>query len=90
MKRKRWLKSLYLMFVVSIIGALLVACTSKKDSDSVINQKPQTELTEDEPGWKEDTSPITFDWYINFSWFASKWGNDATSKYITEKTGVSL
>ncbi|MFC5466324.1 extracellular solute-binding protein [Lederbergia graminis] len=90
MKRKRWLKSLYLMFVVSIIGALLVACTSKKDSDSVINQKPQTELTEDEPGWKEDTSPITFDWYINFSWFASKWGNDATSKYITEKTGVTL
>lgn len=90
MKKKKWLRSLYLLLVVSLITAMLAACTSKKDSDSVINQKPQTELTEDEPGWKEDTSPITFDWYINFSWFASKWGNDATSKYITEKTGVSL
>ncbi|MBM7565247.1 extracellular solute-binding protein [Paenibacillus sacheonensis] len=44
----------------------------------------------DEPGWKGDTSPITFDWYLNFSWFPNKWGVDATSQYITKKTGVNI
>lgn len=42
------------------------------------------------PTWKSDTSPITFDWYVNYSWFGAKWGVDSTSQYITEKTGVSL
>ncbi|ASA25372.1 extracellular solute-binding protein [Paenibacillus donghaensis] len=44
----------------------------------------------DEPGWKSDTSPITFDWYLNFAWFPNKWGVDPTSQYITKKTGVNL
>ena len=44
----------------------------------------------DEPGWKSDTSPITFDWYLNFAWFPNKWGVDPTSKYITKKTGVDI
>ncbi|REE85282.1 putative aldouronate transport system substrate-binding protein [Paenibacillus taihuensis] len=44
----------------------------------------------DEPGWKSDTSPITFDWYLNFSWFPNKWGVDPTSQYITKKTGVNI
>jgi putative aldouronate transport system substrate-binding protein len=41
-------------------------------------------------GWKADTSPITFDWYIDFSWFTTKWGTNPVSKYVTEKTGVNL
>ncbi|SDX45930.1 extracellular solute-binding protein [Paenibacillus sp. CF384] len=47
-------------------------------------------VSADEPGWKADTSPITFDWYLNFSWFPNKWGVDATSQYITKKTGVNV
>lgn len=41
-------------------------------------------------GWRSDTSPITFDWYIDFSWFATKWGTNPVSKYVTNKTGVNL
>lgn len=44
----------------------------------------------DEPGWKSDNAPITFDWYMNFSWFNKKWGGDATAEYVTKKTGVSI
>ncbi|GGF91234.1 extracellular solute-binding protein [Paenibacillus abyssi] len=44
----------------------------------------------DTPGWTLDTSPITFDWYLNFAWFPNKWGVDPTSKYVTEKTGVNI
>jgi putative aldouronate transport system substrate-binding protein len=43
------------------------------------------------PGWKAAAAkPITFDWYINFAWFARSWGNDKTSQYITKKTGVNI
>jgi len=50
--------------------------------------KPGTGST---PGWMlNKDKPITFDWYINFSWFARQWGDSAVSKYITEKTGVNI
>ncbi|WP_442793359.1 extracellular solute-binding protein [Paenibacillus sp. S28] len=50
----------------------------------------QTKLSPNEPAWKLDTTPITFDWYINFDWFTGKWGGNVVSDYITKKTGVSL
>jgi putative aldouronate transport system substrate-binding protein len=50
--------------------------------------KPGTGST---PGWMlNKDKPVTFDWYINFSWFARQWGDSAVSKYITEKTGVDI
>lgn len=33
---------------------------------------------------------VTFDWYINYSWFNTEWGQNAVSKAITEKTGVNI
>jgi putative aldouronate transport system substrate-binding protein len=56
------------------------------ESDSAGDGKPSA----DEPGWKSNTDPITFDWYINFAWFPSKWGEDPTSQYVTRKTGVDI
>ncbi|NUU59429.1 extracellular solute-binding protein [Paenibacillus agri] len=44
----------------------------------------------DEPTWKQDTSPITFDWYLNFSWADVKWGDNVVTDYITKKTGVDV
>lgn len=43
-----------------------------------------------EPGWKKDTSPVTFDWYVHFSWYNYNWGETLISKYVQEKTGVSI
>jgi putative aldouronate transport system substrate-binding protein len=64
--------------------------TNNTSSNTPKNESSEVVLSEDEPGWKQDTSPITFDWYLNFSWFPNKWGVDATSKYITQKTGVNI
>lgn len=50
----------------------------------------QTKLSPNEPAWKLDTTPITFDWYINFDWFTGNGGANVVSDYITKKTGVSL
>lgn len=38
----------------------------------------------------EDSSPINFDWYLNFNWFTANWGEDPTSTYIKNKTGVDI
>lgn len=51
---------------------------------------PSPQAGSDQPAWQKDTSPITFDWYINFSWFNSKWGDDVVAKYVEKKTGVKL
>lgn len=62
----------------------------EKTSDDESKKEENQDNAKVEAGWKKDTSPITFDWYLHFSWFPNKWGVDATSKMITEKTGVDL
>lgn len=48
-------------------------------------------LTEDVPAWqKYANEPVTFDWYVNYSWFTTGWGENIVSKKITEETGVSI
>ncbi|WP_435923625.1 extracellular solute-binding protein [Paenibacillus sp. DYY-L-2] len=58
--------------------------------DTTTPSEPAAKPSGDEPGWKSDTSPITFDWYLNFAWFPNKWGVDPTSQYVTKKTGVDI
>lgn len=66
--------------------ALLFSCGGKEGSSSLGKAG-----TENEPGWKLNAeSPVTFDWYINFSWFARHWGDSKVSRYITDKTGVNI
>jgi putative aldouronate transport system substrate-binding protein len=59
-------------------------------SNTMQAEASRTKPSPDVPAWKLDTTPITFDWYINFDWFTSKWGGNVVSDYITKKTGVSL
>lgn len=60
------------------------------NSNAMQAEVSRTKPSPDVPAWKLDTTPITFDWYINFDWFTSKWGGNVVSDYITKKTGVSL
>ncbi len=39
--------------------------------------------------WESDTSPVSLDLFVNYSWFAMNW-TDSTAKRVTERTGVSL
>ena len=43
-----------------------------------------------EPGWKLDTSPITINWYVNYSWYVSTWDTALYSQYMERKTGVKI
>lgn len=104
-KARRLMTSMMALTVVFTMAFSLVACSggNKENSnntaantgntetkDNAAKDEGETKPNGDEPGWKSDTSPITFDWYMNFSWFNKKWGGDATSEYITKKTGVKV
>ncbi|GGM28874.1 ABC transporter substrate-binding protein [Paraliobacillus quinghaiensis] len=92
MRIEETIKSIILLLVISM-SLLFVACEKKDiDNESVSSQDEEETilLNPDEPGWKLDTSPITFDWYVNFSWFTTEWGGNVVSDYITEKTGINV
>lgn len=47
--------------------------------------------TEETPAWQSYANePVTLNWYVNYSWFASPWGENLVTKTITEETGVDI
>lgn len=73
------------LFSIVVICLLFMGCAS-----NVEIMEGNNENNEKVQNWKTNTSPVTFDWYVNFSWFTPTWGEDITSQYITEKTGVNI
>ena len=79
---------------VAIVGiwlALGLLGTGCARSSAISQETADTSTDEDMPAWKEYAQePIEFDWYINYSWFTTGWGENVVSRKITEETGVSL
>src|SRR5574344_2280714 len=74
--------------VLGLMVALAAAFTGCKGKATENGTKIGSEKA---PGWTLNAkTPIKFDWYINFSWFARHWGDSQVSKYITQKTGVDI
>lgn len=83
--RKQIVKVCKVIITLTVMSMFLTACgLFDKKIDSTANNNY------DEEGQTVDRTPITFDWYIDFSWFQTKWGTNPVSKYVSEKTGVSL
>jgi putative aldouronate transport system substrate-binding protein len=87
MNRKSLSKVLSVTMAMAMTLSVFAGCAKKE-----VKQAPSSgaNVSADAPGWKADTSPVNLDWYIHYSWFGAKWGEDPTSKYITEKTGVNV
>ena len=82
MKRFRHIQKLglkVLMMMSIILG--LSACGSEDtiEADEIGNRE-NSEVQEE----------ITLDWYVNYSWFATPWGENLVSQTITEETGVNV
>ncbi len=73
---------------IIILTVVFVFFTTYGLFDKGVENKVNSSYSEE--NWKLDTTPIVFDWYIDFSWFQTKWGINPVSKYVTDKTGVSL
>jgi len=66
---------------IGISTVLLSGCGNNEDKNTDDNI----------PSWEVNAKDqVTFDWYINYSWFVTSWGGDLVSDTITEKTGVNV
>lgn len=94
-------KKMMMLLMAAVMVFSLAACSGgnnnakNESANNTSGNTPSSNETvtppsADEPGWKSDTAPITFDWYLNFAWFPNKWGVDPTSQYVTKKTGVDI
>ena len=76
--------------VMTIVFMSILALSLQSDS---MQPKKQSAVSasKDLPGWKQHASePVTLDWYVNYSWFTSTWGENLVSKAITDETGVNI
>lgn len=63
----------------------LTACGGGRGLQSSIEE------TKEAQGWERYAdSSQELEWYVNFSWFKTGWGENLVSQRITEETGVSI
>lgn len=63
---------------ILLSAALLTGCAGNSAAETTTPQSVDKE------------EKITLDWYINYSWFVTGWGDNLVSKTITDKTGVNI
>lgn len=81
-------KKLVEVSFITLLLAIMTACSCYHNSDDI---GTETEMSADIPGWQQDADEnVTLDWYVNYSWFTTSWGNNLVSQAITKETGVNI
>lgn len=80
--------------MIIVFGVCVCGCMANGNASvKSMEEKADTQRNEEEvlPAWKRYADEeITLDWYINYAWFATPWGENLVSQTITEETGVSV
>lgn len=74
---KRFLAKVLMIVFIADVAA---GCTGVRPASRVSDKGSGT----------GEAEPVTLDWYINYSWYKTPWGNNAVSEAITDKTGVDI
>lgn len=83
----KYKKTVILIHIV-LCFLVIFGCQKVENSKEVLGD---TEENENLPGWVTHASEeVTFDWYINYSWYNTTWGENLISKEITKQTGVNI
>lgn len=90
MKKNRAKKSMFLMTAVCLLALALSACGNaageSKEQDGTMQAQGQVV-----PGWQlHAQDKVTLEWYVNYSWYTTPWGENAVSQKITEETGIDI
>lgn len=77
--------------ILTGMGILLIACGKESVKQADENDKQEVAQNPEEPAWMRFADePVTFEWYVNYSWASLVWGENVVSQKITEETGVSI
>lgn len=82
-----------LFYYILIFSIVFIMMGCQKNDDLIEKSKNETDSVQNinQPGWKNDSDKeVTLDWYINFSWYTTTWGENLVSKAITKETGVDI
>ena len=72
--------------IILIISAVIVLALLFYVTDMVKNWN---ELAKNEQV-SEKEEKVSLDWYINYSWYDTEWGESLVSREITKQTGVDI
>lgn len=87
-KKKRQILSTGIAF---ILAAGLTACAVEQIDETPNEAVLEEETEQTQLAWQRlSDEQITLDWYVNYSWYATPWGENLVSKTITEETGVDI
>ncbi len=88
---QRMNRVLALLIVCGAICMATIYAAAGGDGVASLSLTASAESAAAVPGWSEHADEaITLDWYINYSWFTTGWGQNAVSQKITEETGVTV
>lgn len=84
---KKSKKSFFITLFLICICMFGTGCAGDREA----SQETKPDLTGEMPAWQKYAGePVAFDWYINYSWFTTGWGENMVSRKITEETGVNI
>lgn len=84
-KRSKRAGRLFGLLLAAAMLFALAACGKEESREQEAAESSETFV------WQQlADEPVTFDWYVNYSWFNPSWGENAVSKKITEETGVNI
>lgn len=95
-------KTISVLLCVLMLASLLTSCsdggssvssngpTSPAGDTSSVNTSTATDG--ETPSWKQDSAPITLEWFVAYDWAAHTFDpvNNVTDKYINQETGVTI
>lgn len=74
------------LFAAAAALFALSGCAASRTQDAAAEQRDEGRADH----LTDEKEPYVLDWYINYSWFTSKWGGNVVSETITERTGTSV
>ena len=80
--------NIFFAFGMCMFFLLFTGCAEKSDTSA---DEGKESLEENAPGWQlHAKDKVSFDWYINYTWYTTPWGENVVSKAITEETGIEI
>lgn len=80
---------IYTLVIFMMVMGLTGCGAEAVDATDIASEQVQQGGTV--PGWQlHADDKVTLEWYVNYSWFTTPWGENLVSKTITEETGIDV